>query len=156
MFGSKSRAEKLKEQAEYEAKARLPLATIAAAAAGARPILERLLYDDDLRRNLQDLVESLQDITHEVQGEHPRDVLSRLWDDEELRGSLESASAAARSGGKRLRGDRVIPEDQGGRKGRKLFWLLVLGGLAYLFLSPKTGPEARRLVKETVGALTSD
>lgn len=155
MFGRKSRAEQLKEQAEYEAKTHLPLATMAAAAAGARPILERLLYDDDLRRNIQDLVESLQDVTHEVKGERPRDVLSRLWDDDNLRGSLESASVAARSGGQRLRGDSFIEEEKGG-KGRKLFWLVVLGGLAYLFFSPKTGVEARRLVKETIGALTSN
>ncbi|MGI8650733.1 MAG: YtxH domain-containing protein [Rubrobacter sp.] len=153
MFGSKSRAEKLKEQAEKEAKAHLPLASIAAAAAGARPILERLLYDDDLRKNVQDLVESLQDITHEVQGENPRDVLARLWDDEKLRGSLESASVAAQSGGKRLRGESL---SEPGGKGRKLFFLIVIGGLAYLFFSPKTGPEARRLVKETVEAISSN
>lgn len=153
MFGKKSRAEKLREQAEYEAKERLPIASIVAAVAGARPILERLLYDDDLRKNIQDLVESLQDITGEVQGENPRDVLARLWDDDKLRGSLESASAAAQSGSKRIRGERV---SEGGGKGRKLFFLILIGGLAYLFFSPKTGPEARRLVKETIGAITSD
>ncbi|AHY45830.1 Hypothetical Protein RradSPS_0547 [Rubrobacter radiotolerans] len=154
MFGRKSRAEKLREQAEREARAHLPLASIAAAISGARPILERLLYDDELRKNIQDLVESVQEIANEVQGERPQEILSRLWDDDKLRGSIESASAAAQTGSKRIRGERVRSE--GGGAGRKIFLLVLLGGLAYLFFSPQTGEEARRLLKETVGAITSD
>ena len=55
MFGRKSRAEKLREQAESNSL--VPIATLAAAYAGAKPVIERLLYDDDLRDNIRTFVE---------------------------------------------------------------------------------------------------
>jgi hypothetical protein len=56
VFGRKSRAERLKEQAESNSL--VPMATLAAAYAGAKPVIERLLYDDDLRDNIRTFVES--------------------------------------------------------------------------------------------------
>lgn len=150
MFGKKSRAERLKEQAEEKSAA--PLSALAGVYAGSKPILERLLYDDDLRDNLRELVDSVREISTEVQGERPAEILSRLWDDDKLRGRIEAATSAAQEGSKRVRGEKV---KSGGGAG-KWFVLILAGGLAYLFFSPKTGPEARRLLKETVGAIASD
>ena len=51
MFGRKSRVDRLKEQANGSRL--IPVATLASAYAGAKPVLERLLYDDDLRDNIR-------------------------------------------------------------------------------------------------------
>ena len=64
MFGRKTRAERLKEQAEGTSL--VPMASLAAAYTGVRPIVERLLYDDDLRDNIRTLVESTRKIRNEV------------------------------------------------------------------------------------------
>ncbi|MBA2692653.1 MAG: hypothetical protein H0U65_09195 [Rubrobacter sp.] len=149
MFGRKSRKERLKEEAA--SKSMIPLSAIAGVYAGAKPLLERLLYDDDLRDNIRELVEAVGDIADDVSHEKPADVLMRLWDDDKLRGRIEAATGAAQQGSKRIRGERV--KEGGG--GGKLFFLLIVGAAAFLFLSPQTGPEARRLAKETFSAIAS-
>ncbi|CAN5452166.1 MAG: hypothetical protein M3494_00895 [Actinomycetota bacterium] len=148
MFGRKSRKERLKEEAA--SKSLIPLSAIAGVYAGAKPILERLLYDDDLRDNIRELVEAIRDITDDVSDEKPADVLMRLWDDDKLRGHIESATGAAQKGSKRIRGEKV---KEGG--GGKWVFILLAGAAAFLFLSPQTGPEARRLASETISAITS-
>lgn len=150
MFGRKSRAERLKEQAEESSL--VPTAALAAAYAGARPIVERLLYDDDLRDNIRVFIESARRISDELSGESPVDVVQRLWDDDKLRKHVEAAAGAAQQGSKRVRGERV--REGGG--GRKFLLLLLIGGVAFLFLSPKTGPQARKLVQDAYGSFTSD
>ena len=150
MFGSKSRAEKLKEQAEDTSL--IPIATLSAALAGARPVAERLLYDDELRDNLRVFIESARTILDELSGEDPSDIVTRLWDDDKLRKQVEAAAGAAQEGTKRVRGQKVR---QGGG-GRKFFYLLLLGALGFLFLSPQTGTQARNLVKQALGSITGD
>ena len=76
MFGSKSRAEKLREQAEDTSL--IPMATLAAAYAGAKPLAERLLYDDDLRDNIRVFIESARTILDELSGEDSSDIVTRL------------------------------------------------------------------------------
>ncbi len=148
MFGRKSRKERLREQAESSPL--IPLSAIAGVYASARPLLDRLLNDDDLRDNIRDLIEALRDIADDVSDEKPADILARLWDDDKLRKHIEAAAGAAQEGSKRVRGEKV--KDGGGGK-----WMILLlgGAAAFLFLSPQTGPEARRLAKETFGAITS-
>lgn len=148
MFGRKSRAEKAKERAENSF---IPVGTLVAAYAAARPVAERLLYDDDLRDNIRVFIEAAQKIFDELSGEDPQAVVGRLWDDDKLRKQIETAMGAAQEGSKRVRGERV----GGGGRGSLLFFLLLAGGVAFLFLNPRTGPEARRLARETVGSLTS-
>ncbi|MGH3089687.1 MAG: hypothetical protein ACRDSJ_20570 [Rubrobacteraceae bacterium] len=148
MFGRKSRREKLKEQAE--ARSLIPLSAIAGVYTSAKPILERLLNDDDLRDNVRDLIEALKDIADDVADEKPQDILARLWDDDKLRKHIEAAAGAAQEGSKRVRGEKV---KEGG--GGKWMLLLIGGAAAFLFLSPQTGPEARRLARETFSAITS-
>ena len=151
MFGRKSRAEKLKEQAESNSL--VPMAALSAAYAGARPVLERLLYDDDLRDNIRTFIESARSILDELSEEDPQEIITRLWNDDKLRGQVEAAAGAARQGSKRVRGEKV--RTRGGRGG-KLLLLLLVAAVGFLFLNPRTGPQARKFVGDTYGSLTSE
>jgi len=149
LFGRKSRAEKLKEQAESNSL--VPMATLATVYAGAKPVIERLLYDDNLRDNIRTFVESARTIVDELSGEDPSEIITRLWDDAKLRSQVEAAAGAASQGSKRVRGQKVR---QGGR-GRRLLFLLLLAAVGFLFLNPRTGPQARKFARDTYGSLTS-
>ena len=149
MFGRKSRAERLKAQAEETSF--VPTAALAAVYAGARPLLERLLYDDDLRDNIRVFIESARNILNELSDENPTEIVARLWDDDKLRKQVEAAAEAAQQGSKRVRGEKV----RSGGGGSKVLLLLLVAGLAFLFLSPRTGPQARQFAREAYGALTS-
>ena len=122
-----------------------------AAYAGARPVAERLLYDDDLRDNIRTLIESSRKILDELSDESPQDIVARLWDDDKVRKQVEAAVGAAQEGTKRVRGEKV--RSSGGRSGR--FLLLLAAGTGFLFLSPRTGPQARRVAGDIVKALRS-
>ncbi len=150
MFGRKSRAEKLKGQADGTSF--IPMATLAAAYAGAKPVAERLLYDDDLRDNIRVFLESARTILDELSGEDPAEIVGRLWDDDKLRKQVEAAAGAAQEGTKRVRGQKVR---QGGG-GRKFFFLLLVAAVGFLFLNPKTGPQARDFAKQAYGSITGD
>ena len=113
MFGRKSRAEKLREQAESNSL--VPMAALAAAYAGARPVIERLLYDDDLRDNIRTFIESARSIVDELSGEDPQDIITKLWNDDKLRGQVEAAAGAASQGSKRIRGEKVRDARRMGR-----------------------------------------
>ena len=150
MFGRKSRAEMLKEQAKGSSL--ISAGTLAAAYAGAKPVAERLLYDDDLRDNLRVFIESARTILDELSGEDPSDIVTRLWDDDKLRKQVEAAAGAAQEGTKRVRGQRV----RQGRGGRRFFFLLLLAAVGFLFLSPQTGQQARDFAKQAYGSITGD
>lgn len=151
MFGRKSRAEKLKEEARGNSF--VPAASLAAIYAGARPVAERLLTDDDLRENLRTFIESARNIYEELSDEDLTDVIGKLWDDDKLRSQVEAAAGSVQEGAKRVRGEKV---KDGGGGGFGLFLLIVGGALAFLFLSPKTGPQARQIAKDIVDTLTGD
>ncbi len=149
MFGRKSRAERLKEQAESTSF--VPMAALTAAYAGARPVIERLLYDDDLRDNIRVFIESARKIFNELSDEDPGEIITRLWDDDKLRKQVEAAAEAAQEGSKRVRGEKV----RGGGGGGKLLLLILAAAVGFLFLNPRTGPQARKLVGEAVSSVTS-
>jgi uncharacterized membrane-anchored protein YjiN (DUF445 family) len=150
LFGRKSRAERLKEQAESNSL--VPMATLAAAYTGAKPVLERLLYDDDLRDNIRTFIESARSIVDDISDEGPTEIITKLWDDDKLRGEVEAAAGAVSQGSKRIRGEKV--RERGGRGGRLLFLILV-AVVGLLFLHPRTGPRARKFAMDTYGSLTS-
>jgi len=150
VFGRKSRAERLKEQ--VNGSRLIPVATLATAYAGAKPVLERLLYDDDLRDNIRVFIESARNILDELSDESPSDIVTKLWDDDKLRKQVEAAAGAAQEGSRRVRGARV----RGGGRGGKLLLLLLVAALGFVFLSPRTGPQARRFASEAYASLTSD
>lgn len=140
----------MKEQAEDNSL--IPMAALATAYAGARPVAERLLYDDDLRDNIRVFIESARTILDELNGEDPTDIVGRLWDDDKLRKQVEAAAGAAQQGTKRVRGQRV--KEGGG--GRGLFFLILTAALGFLFLSPQTGPAARNFARQTIESITGD
>jgi hypothetical protein len=149
LFGRRSRAEKLKKEARN--RSLVSGATLATAFGGARPIAERLLYDDDLRDNVRTLIESARNILDEVSDEEPTEIVAKLWDDKKLRREIETAVEALQEGTRRVQGQRVR---SGGRSGKFLLVLLLAGG-AFLFLSPQTGSEARRIAGDVFGSLRS-
>jgi hypothetical protein len=149
LFGRRSRAEKLKKEARN--RSLVSGATLATAFGGARPIAERLLYDDDLRDNVRTLIESARNILDEVSDEEPTEIVTKLWDNKKLRNEIETAVEALQEGSRRVRGQRVR---SGGHSGKFLLLLLLAGG-AFLFLSPQTGPEARRIAGDVFGSLRS-
>ena len=149
MFGRKSRAERLREQAEESRL--IPVATLAAAYAGAKPVIERLLYDDELRDNIRVFIESARKILDDISDESPSEIVTKLWDDDKLRKHVEAAAEAAQEGSKRVRGERV----RSGGGGGKILLLLLVAAVGFLFFNPKTGPQARQFARETYGSLTS-
>ena len=138
-------------KAQAEESRLIPVATLATAYAGARPIIERLLYDDDLRDNIRVFIESAREIIDELSGEQPSDIVTKLWDDDKLRKRVEAAAEAAQQGSKRVRGEKV----RSGGRGGKLLFLLLLAAVGLLFLHPRTGPQARKFATDTIGSLTS-
>lgn len=150
MFGRKSRAERLREQAGSNGL--VPLTALSAAYAGAKPLAERLLYDDDLRDNIRVFIESARSILDEISDEEPTEIITRLWADDKLRKQVEAAAGAAQQGSKRMRGQKVR---KGGGGGRLLFLILV-AAVALLFLNPRTGPQARDFAKQAYGSLTGE
>ena len=150
MFGRKSRAEKLREQAGTNSI--VPLATLSAAYAGVKPLAERLLYDDDLRDNIRVFIESARSILDELSDEEPAEIVTRLWADDKLRKQVEAAAGAVQQGSKRVRGQKV----RGGGRGGRLLFLILIAAVAFLFLNPRTGPQARDLAKQAYGSLTGE
>lgn len=150
MFGRKSRAERLREQAE--SRSFIPVAALSALFAEARPVAERLLYDDELRNNLRTFIEAANKVYGEVSSDSPGKIVARLWDDDKLREQIEAATAAAQEGSKRVRGEKVKSSGGGGSA---IFFLLLAAAVGFLFLNPKTGPQARKLAQDAVNALGS-
>lgn len=147
MFGRKSRAEKLRQ----ESPSLISGATLATALDGARPFAERLFSDDDLRDNIRTFLESARKILDELSDEDPTDIVARLWDDDKLRREVETAVEALQEGTKRIRGQRVRKRGGSG----KILLVLVLGGVGFLFLNPRTGPQARRMAGDVLSSLRS-
>lgn len=150
LFGRTSRIEKLKNQAEN--KSFDLLGSFESFYEDVRPFVERLLYDDELRNNIRTLIDSGRRIYDEVSGQSPTEVVSRLWDDDKLRREVEAVVAAAEAGNRRIRGEKV-KNGGGGSSGKILFVLAAATGA--LFLNPKTGPAARRFVREAYSSLAS-
>ena len=139
----------MKEQAEESRL--IPVATLATAYAGAKPVNERLLYDDELRDNIRVFIESARNILDELSDESPSEIVTKLWDDDKLRKHVEAAAGAAQEGSRRVRGERV----RSGGGGGKFLLLLLVAAVGFLFLNPRTGPQARKFARETYGSLTS-
>ena len=139
----------MKEQAQGSRL--IPVATLATAYAAVKPVIERLLYDDEIRDNIRVFIDSARRILDELSDESPGEIVTRLWDDDKLRKHVEAAAEAAQQGSKRVRGERV----RSGARGGRVLLLLLLAAVGFLFLNPRTGPQARRFAKEAYGSMTS-
>lgn len=147
MFGRKNRRERVQEQVEDFA----PVAGVIAVYETVQPVVERLLYDDDLRDNIRTFIDSARNIVDDLSDEDLDDAIAKLWDDKKLRQQVETATAAVQQGSKRVRGQKV----KGG--GSFKLKLLIFAGIAGLiFFNPRTGPEARRMAREAYSSLTSE
>lgn len=155
MFGRKSRAERLKERADESRL--IPLATLATVYGVTQPILERLLYDDDLRDNIRTFIESAQKVYGEVSGDNPQRIVDRLLEDNKLRSEIETAASAAQQGRKRLQGQKVKGEKSSGGRGRSFrrVFLFISAIMAFLFVNPRTGPQARRMAQDVINSVNS-
>lgn len=157
-FGGKSRAERLRERVENirgqaEDTSFDLIGSLTDMYEEVRPVVERLLYDDDLRDNIRTFVESGRNIIEELSDESPAEAVAKLWDDDKLRRQVEMAVGAAEEGSKRVRGQKI---KSGGGGSSKFVFLLLAAAVGFLFLNPKTGPEARRFAREAYSALTSE
>ena len=153
MFGRKSRAEKLKARANESSL--IPLATLATIYGVTQPVLERLLYDDDLRDNIRTFIESAQKVYGEVSGESPQKIVDRLWEDDKLRSQIETAASAAQQGRKRIQGQKVKDgRSSSGGSFRRVFFV-ISAIMAFLFINPKTGPQARRMAQDVINSVNS-
>ncbi len=157
-FGGKSRAERLRDRIENirgqaEDTSFDLIGSLTDLYEEVRPVVERLLYDDDLRDNIRTFIESGRNIIEELSDESPAEAVAKLWDDDKLRRQVEMAVGAAEEGSRRVRGQKI--KSGGGRSSRFVF-LLLATAVGFLFLNPKTGPEARRFAREAYSALTSE
>lgn len=147
VFGRKSRRERVQEQVEDFA----PVAGVIAVYETVQPVLERLLYDDELRDNIRTFIDSAHSIIDDLADEDLDDAIAKLWDDRKLRRQVETATEAIQQGSRRVRGQRV----KGGGS-FKLKFLLFAGIVGLIFFNPRTGPEARRMAREAYSSLTSE
>lgn len=147
MFGRKSRRERIEERVEDFA----PVAGLISAYEMAKPVVERLLYDDDLRDNIRTFIDSARKIVDDLSDEDLDDAIARLWDDRKLRRQIETATAAIQEGSRRVRGKKI----RGGGS-FKLTFLILAGIAGFIFFNPRTGPEARRMAREAYSSLTSE
>lgn len=148
MFGKESRSEKLKRQAKEGS--HVSGEALVDIFSGARPVAERLLYDDDLRDNIRTFIESARNILKELSREDPTDAIARLWDDKKIRSDVETALDAVSQGSRRVQGKKV---GGGGGFGKTL--LLLFGVIAFLLLNPWTGEQTRKMAGEIFEGLRS-
>jgi hypothetical protein len=148
MFRKESRAEKLKRQAEQNRF--VPTGALAGGIATARPVVERLLYDDELRDDIREFMQSASRIADHLSDGDAREIVNKLWDDDKVRTEIENATERAQTGVKRVRGEKVKSKDD------LSFGTVLLGAsalVAFLMLNPKTGPAARQYAKNALGAV---
>lgn len=154
MFGRKiqSRTERLKMQAGQSRY--VPTEALSGGIATARPIIERLLYDDELRDDIREFMQSASRVADHLSGGDAREIVNKIWDDENVRRDIENATQRAQTGAKRIQGQKVKGSgDSGGGLSFGTAFLGVSALTAFLMLNPKTGPAARQYVKEAIGAV---
>ena len=114
----------------------------AAAAASARPYVERALTDKELRDNIRNAYTSARAVYDELSSRRRMsDAATRLAGDKDLQDEIRSAIDELRNAAGRVKDAKRTPEP-----GRTAFnSLLLLTGIALgLLLNPITGPALRR------------
>jgi hypothetical protein len=109
----------------------------------ARPAIERIAKDEDLRENLRTAFESAARIyAGSADGASTRTVAAaRAVSDPELQDEMKKVLAELRKAGNRARGKS---ESHRGRNGA----LIAAGLLVGLLFNPLTGPDTRRWIKD--------
>ena len=115
----------------------------AAAAASARPYVERALRDQELRDNIRNAYTSARAVYDELSSRRRvSDAASQLAADKDLPDEIRSAIDEIRSASRRVKDVRsAAPEPvRAAKNGLLLFFGIVIG----LLLNPITGPALRR------------
>jgi hypothetical protein len=115
----------------------------AAAAASARPYVERALHDKELRDNIRNAFVSARLVYDELASRRKvTDAASRLAADKEIQDELRNAIEEIRNAAGRVKGAKAAPPDPA-RAVRNSVTLL-LGIVIGLLVNPITGPALRR------------
>lgn len=117
----------------------------AAAAASARPYVERAIRDKELRDNVFNAYMSARAVYDELAGRRKvTDAASRLAGNKDLQEEIRSAIEELRSASRRVRDVKPpAPEPVRTAKGSLL---LLLGIVVGLLINPITGPALRRMI----------
>jgi hypothetical protein len=114
----------------------------AAAAANARPYVERAIRDKELRDNVFNAYMSARAVYDELAGRRKvTDAASRLASNKNLQDEIRSAIEELRSASRRVKDVKPAPEP--GRSAKHSL-ILVVGIVLGLLLNPITGPTLRR------------
>ena len=115
----------------------------AAAAANARPYVERALRDQELRDNIRNAYTSARAVYEELSSRRKvSDAASQLAGDKDMQDEIRSAIAELRNASRRVKDVKnSAPEPA---RAAKNSVLLVFGILIGLLLNPITGPALRR------------
>jgi hypothetical protein len=114
----------------------------AAAAANARPYVERALRDKELRDNVFNAYTSVRAVYDELAGRRKvTDAASRLAGNKDLQDEIRSAIEELRSASRRVKDVKPTPEPT---RSAKHSLILLVGIVVGLLLNPITGPALRR------------
>lgn len=115
----------------------------AAAAANARPYVERALRDEELRDNIRNAYTSARSVWEELSSRRRvSDAASQLAADKDLQDEIRSAIDELRNASRRVKSVKeAAPEPA---RAAKNSLLLLFGIMVGLLLNPITGPALRR------------
>ena len=117
----------------------------AAAAASARPYVERALRDKELRDNVRNAYTSARAVYDELASRRKvTDAASRLAADKDIQDELRNAIEELRSAASRVKNAKQDADDSA-RSARNSL-LLLIGVVIGLLLNPITGPAFRRML----------
>lgn len=123
------------------------MARYAGTASAVAPIVRRLARDDELRDDLRVVLEAARKLYDDLSSEEPLKITRKIFTDTDVRKQIDKALEAIEDAGSLVRQARTPNRAW-------LGWLIaggVIGGVAALFFTPKTGPTMRRWASNVTG-----
>jgi gas vesicle protein len=118
-------------------------------AGGAKPYIERALYDEDLRDNVRNAFESAREVYNELLGGRGAiPVATRVATDKDIQDQLKDALEQLREAADRVQGNK----DHGARN-----TMLLLTGIALgILFNPMSGAQTRKWVSDKLFGPSDD